>query len=120
MAFSGSTVVPVLGGAVAAAAAALLAGSWPGCPAVTASATVVAAAALMTVALLLVVAVAAADAGVWLGSDVASDRLIAAGSHADGAHRRTRELLDPLDVGARRGRQLLERPERRQVLEPTR
>ena len=125
MSLSGSTVVPVLGGAVAAAAAALLAGSWPGRPVVIATATAtptgLAAVALITVALLLLVAVASADAGVRRpGSDLASDRLVAAGAHTDGAHRRTGELLDPLDVGARRGRQLVERPERRQVLEPTR
>ena len=54
------------------------------------------------------------------GSDLARDRLVAARADPDRAHRRAGQLLDPLHVGAGVGRQLVERPERRQVLEPAR
>ncbi len=106
--------MPVLAGAVGTAAAAALVGGWPGLPPITGVVATAAAAALLVAPLLLLVAAART------GSDVAGDRLVAARPHADRAHRGPGQLLDPLYVGPRGGRQLIERPERRQVLEPAR
>ena len=110
MRVDGSVVLPVLAGALTTAAAVLAVGGWPGMPPVTGPAAI-AAYALVAVPLLLI---GAAD------SDLARDRLVAARADADRAHRRPGQLLDPVHVGAGIGRQLLEGPERRQVLEPSR
>ncbi len=113
---AGRTIAPLLAGAVATAAGGMLLG-WPDRPPLPGRAGEVAAAALMTVAVLLVFvpAVPARRAG---ASDVARDRLVAAGAHADGAHRRTGQLLDPQDVRACTSRELVEGPAGREVLEP--
>jgi hypothetical protein len=114
MRVDGFMTVPALAGAQAALAGALLIGGWPGLPAL-AGATAVAAGALVATPLLLIGAVVGRD-----DSDVPRDRLVAPRTDADRAHRGPGELLDPLDVGPRVGRQLVEAPERRQVFEPAR
>jgi hypothetical protein len=112
---TGSLLVPVFSGALATTAAAMLVGGWPGLPPITGLAPTVAGGALLVTPLLLLLV-----ASVRTGSDVAGDRLVAARTHPDRAHRGPGQLLDPVHVGAGGGRQLIERPERRQVLEPAR
>jgi hypothetical protein len=98
-------VVSMLAGAVSTVAGALLLG-WPGLGrrgdlVLAGTAVTLAAAALVVVPVLLVVASAVAAAQ---RSDLPRDRLLAAGADADGGHRRSGELLDPVHVGLRGGR----------------
>jgi hypothetical protein len=114
MRVNGSALVPVLAGALGATAAVLVLGGWPGLPAVTGPAQL-AAYWLVGVPVLVLLAAAAQP-----GSDLARDRLVAPRADPDRTHRRPGQLLYPLHVGAGVGRQLVEAPERRQVLEPAR
>ena len=114
MRVDGTIIVSMLAGALSALAGVLLIG-WPGLPPLTGP-LAVAAYALVAMPLLLLLATAAREDD----SDLAGDRLVASGADADRAHRGPGELLDPGHVGAGVGRQLVERADRRQVLEPAR
>jgi hypothetical protein len=110
-------ISPLLGGAVAAAAAVMLIG-WPHRPPLPGQAGAVAAVMLVVVAVLLVFSPAVRPRP--MPSDVARDRLVAAWANPDRAHRGAGQLLDPLHVGPRVGREVVEGAAGREVLEPAR
>jgi hypothetical protein len=108
-------IAPLLSGAVAAAAGMMLIG-WPHRPPLPGQAGAVAAVALVMVAVLLVFAPAMRPRRT--PSDGAVDRLVAAGADPDRAHRSTGQLLDPLDVGACVGREVVEGAAGGEVFKP--